>query len=158
MRSKKTHAKKIQLDPIYGSELVSKIINGCMLEGKKSIAAKQIYTAIDLIAQQTGKNGLEYLTEAMENVKPTIEVRSRRVGGASYQVPTPIRPERRDSLAIRWVLNAAKARSNNPTRTLADKLAAEIMEAHENTGAAIKKKLDTHKMAEANKAFAHFRW
>ncbi len=158
MRSKKTPAKKIQLDPIYGSELVSKIINGCMLEGKKSVAAKQIYTAIDLIAEQSGKNGLEYLTEAMENVKPTIEVRSRRVGGASYQVPTPIRPERRDSLAIRWILNAAKARSNNPTRTLADKLAAEIMEAHENTGAAIKKKLDTHKMAEANKAFAHFRW
>lgn len=158
MRSKKTHAKKIQLDPIYGSELVSKIINGCMLEGKKSVAAKQIYTAIDLIAEQSGKNGLEFLTEAMENVKPTIEVRSRRVGGASYQVPTPIRPERRDSLAIRWVLNAAKARSNNPTRTLADKLAAEIMEAHENTGSAIKKKLDTHKMAEANKAFAHFRW
>ncbi len=158
MRSKKTPAKKIQLDPIYGSELVSKIINGCMLEGKKSVAAKQIYTAIDLIAEQSGKDGLEYLTEAMENVKPTIEVRSRRVGGASYQVPTPIRPERRDSLAIRWILNAAKARSNNPTRTLADKLAAEIMEAHENTGAAIKKKLDTHKMAEANKAFAHFRW
>ena len=129
-----------------------------MIEGKKSVAAKQIYAAIDLIAEQTGKNGLEYLTEAMENVKPTIEVRSRRVGGASYQVPTPIRPERRDSLAIRWVLNAAKARSNNPTRTLADKIAAEVLEAHENTGAAIKKKLDTHKMAEANKAFAHFRW
>lgn len=158
MRSKKTHAKKIQLDPIYGSELVSKIINGCMIEGKKSVAAKQIYAAIDLIAEQTGKNGLEYLVEAMENVKPTIEVRSRRVGGASYQVPTPIRPERRDSLAIRWVLNAAKARSNNPTRTLADKIAAEVLEAHENAGAAIKKKLDTHKMAEANKAFAHFRW
>ncbi len=158
MRSKKTHAKKIQLDPIYGSELVSKIINGCMIEGKKSIAAKQIYAAIDLIAEQTGRDGLEYLVEAMENVKPTIEVRSRRVGGASYQVPTPIRPERRDSLAIRWVLNAAKARSNNPTRTLADKIAAEILEAHENAGAAIKKKLDTHKMAEANKAFSHFRW
>jgi len=158
MRSKKTPAKKIQFDPIYGSELVSKIINGCMLEGKKSVAAKQIYAAIDLIAEQSGKNGLEYLTEAMENVKPTIEVRSRRVGGASYQVPTPIRPERRDSLAIRWILNAAKARSNNPTRTLADKIAAEVIEAHENTGAAIKKKLDTHKMAEANKAFAHFRW
>jgi small subunit ribosomal protein S7 len=158
MRSKKTPAKKIQLDPIYGSQLVAKIINGAMLEGKKSVAAKQIYTAIDIIAQQTGKNGLEYLSEAIENVKPTIEVRSRRVGGASYQVPTPIRPERRDSLAIRWVLNAAKARSNNPTRTLADKFAAEILEAHENMGAAIKKKLDTHKMAEANKAFAHFRW
>jgi len=129
-----------------------------MLEGKKSVAAKQIYTAIDIIGQQSGKDGLEYLTEAIENVKPTIEVRSRRVGGASYQVPTPIRPERRDSLAIRWILNAAKARSNNPTRTLADKFAAEIMEAHENQGSAIKKKLDTHKMAEANKAFAHFRW
>jgi small subunit ribosomal protein S7 len=158
MRSKKTHVKKIQFDPIYDSELVSKIINGCMLEGKKSVAAKQIYTAIDLVSAQSGKNGLDYLSEAIENVKPTIEVRSRRVGGASYQVPTPIRPDRRDSLAIRWILNAAKARSNNPTRTLADKLAAEIMEAHENTGAAIKKKLDTHKMAEANKAFAHFRW
>ena len=158
MRSKKTPAKKIQLDPIYGSQLVAKIINGVMLEGKKTVAAKQIYRAIDIIAEQTGKNGLEYLNEAIENVKPTIEVRSRRVGGASYQVPSPIRPERRDSLAIRWVINAAKARSNNPTRTLADKFAAEIMEAHENMGAAIKKKLDTHKMAEANKAFAHFRW
>jgi small subunit ribosomal protein S7 len=158
MRSKKTPAKKIQLDPIYGSQLVAKIINGCMLEGKKSVAAKQIYHAIDLIAEQSGKDGLEFMTEAVENVKPTIEVRSRRVGGASYQVPTPIRPERRDSLAIRWILNAAKARSNNPTRTLADKFAAEIIEAHENQGAAIKKKLDTHKMAEANKAFSHFRW
>ncbi|HOX96282.1 MAG TPA: 30S ribosomal protein S7 [Candidatus Woesebacteria bacterium] len=158
MRSKKTPAKKVQTDPIYGSQLVAKIINGCMLDGKKSVAAKQIYKAIELIAEQSGKDGLEYLSEAIENVKPTIEVRSRRVGGASYQVPSPIRPERRDTLAIRWIIAAAKARSNNPTRTLADKLAAEIMEAHENTGAAIKKKLDTHKMAEANKAFAHFRW
>lgn len=158
MRSKKTPAKRIQTDPIFGSQLVAKLINGCMLEGKKSVAAKQIYQAIEIIEQQSGKNGLEFLTEAIENVKPTIEVRSRRVGGASYQVPTPIRPERRDSLAIRWILNAAKARSNNPTRTLADKFAAEIIEAHENTGAAVKKKLDTHKMAEANKAFAHFRW
>jgi len=158
MRSKKTPPKRIQLDPIYNSQLVAKIINGCMLEGKKSVAAKQVYRAIDIIAEESGKDGLEYLTEAIENVKPTIEVRSRRVGGASYQVPSPIRPERRDSLAIRWVLNAAKARSNNPTRTLAEKFAAEILEAHENAGAAVKKKLDTHKMAEANKAFAHFRW
>lgn len=158
MRSKKTPAKRIQTDPIYDSQLVAKVINGCMLEGKKSVAAKQIYRAIEIIEHQSGKNGLEFLTEAIENVKPTIEVRSRRVGGASYQVPTPIRPERRDSLAIRWILNAAKARSNNPTRTLADKFAAEIIEAHENMGAAVKKKLDTHKMAEANKAFAHFRW
>ncbi len=158
MRSKKTPAKKIQYDTIYSSELVSKLINGCMLDGKKSIAAKQVYNAIDIIAEKSGKDGLEYLNESLENIKPTIEVRSRRVGGASYQVPTPIRPERRNSLAIRWLLNAAKARGANPNRTLAEKIAAEVLEAHENAGNAIKKKLDTHKMAEANKAFSHFRW
>ncbi len=158
MRSKKTPAKKIQTDTIYNSELVSKLINGCMLDGKKSVAAKQVYRAIEIIAEKSGKDGLEYLNEALENVKPTIEVRSRRVGGASYQVPTPVRPERRNSLAIRWLLNAAKARGANPNRTLAEKIAAEVLEAHENAGNAIKKKLDTHKMAEANKAFAHFRW
>ncbi len=158
MRSKKTPAKKIQVDTFYNSELVAKLINSCMLDGKKSIAAKQVYNAIDIIAEKTGKNGLEYLNESLENIKPTIEVRSRRVGGASYQVPTPIRPERRNSLAIRWLLNAAKARGANPNRTLAEKIAAEVLEAHENTGNAIKKKLDTHKMAEANKAFSHFRW
>ncbi len=158
MRSKKTPAKKIQVDAIYSSELVSKLINGCMLDGKKSTAAKQVYNAIDIIAEKSGKDGLEYLNESLENIKPTIEVRSRRVGGASYQVPTPIRPERRNSLAIRWLLNAAKARGANPNRTLAEKIAAEVLEAHENAGNAIKKKLDTHKMAEANKAFSHFRW
>jgi len=158
MRSKKTPAKKVQLDPVYGSPLVAKIINACMLDGKKTVAAKHVYRAIEILKEQTGKDGLIYLNESIENVKPTIETRSRRVGGASYQVPTPIRPERRDSLAIRWVLNAAKARGNNPYRTLAEKLAAELTEAHENQGASIKKKLDTHKMAEANKAFAHFRW
>lgn len=158
MRSKKTPAKKIQLDTIYNSELVAKIINGCMLDGKKSTASKQVYKAIDIITEKSGKDGLEYLNEALENIKPTIEVRSRRVGGASYQVPTPIRPERRNSLAVRWLLNAAKARGANPNRTLAEKIAAEVLEAHENAGNAIKKKLDTHKMAEANKAFSHFRW
>jgi small subunit ribosomal protein S7 len=158
MRSKKTPPKKVQFDPIYGSPLVAKLINGVMEDGKKSVVAKHVYRAIDIVAEQTKKDGLEYLHEALENIKPTIEVRSRRVGGASYQVPTPIRPERRDSLAIRWLINAAKARGANPYRTLADKLAAEIVDAHENAGSAIKKKLDTHKMAEANKAFAHFRW
>ena len=158
MRSKKTPAKKIQYDTIYDSELVAKLINGCMLDGKKSVAAKQVYRAIEILAEKTGKSGIDFLNESLENIKPTIEVRSRRVGGASYQVPTPIRPERRNSLAIRWLLNAAKARGANPYRTLADKIAAEVIEAHENAGAAIKKKLDTHKMAEANKAFAHFRW
>jgi len=158
MRSKKTPSKKIQLDPVHNNALVAKIINGCMLDGKKSVASKQVYKAIDLISEQSGKNGIDFLIESLENIKPTIEVRSRRVGGASYQVPTPIRPERRDSLAVRWLLNAAKARGSNPNRTLAEKIAAEVIEAHENAGAAIKKKLDTHKMAEANKAFAHFRW
>ena len=158
MRSNKTPAKKIQLDPVYGDALVSKLINGVMSDGRKSVAAKQVYKAIDIVAEQTKSDGIVYLNEALNNVKPTIEVRSRRVGGASYQAPTPIRPERRDSLAIRWLINAAKARGANPYRTLADKLAAEIVEAHENAGNAIKKKLDTHKMAEANKAFAHFRW
>ena len=158
MRSKKTPAKKIQYDTIYDSELVAKLINGCMLDGKKSVAAKQVYRAIEILAEKTGKSGIDFLNESLENIKPTIEVRSRRVGGASYQVPTPIRPERRNSLAIRWLLNAAKARGANPYRTLADKIAAEVIEAHENAGAAIKKKLDTHKMAESNKAFAHFRW
>jgi small subunit ribosomal protein S7 len=158
MRSKKTPAKKIQYDTIYNSEMVAKLINGCMLDGKKSTAAKQVYKAIELIKEQTGKDGLEFFSESLENIKPTIEVRSRRVGGASYQVPTPIRPERRNSLAIRWLLNAAKARGANPYRTLAEKIAAEVIEAHDNAGSAIKKKLDTHKMAEANKAFSHFRW
>jgi small subunit ribosomal protein S7 len=158
MRSKKTPAKKIQYDAIYDSELVAKLINNCMLEGKKTVAAKQVYRAIEIIGEKSGKPGIEFLNESLENIKPTIEVRSRRVGGASYQVPTPIRPERRNSLAIRWLLNAAKARGANPYRTLAEKIAAEVIEAHENAGAAIKKKLDTHKMAEANKAFSHFRW
>ncbi len=158
MRSKKTPAKTIKLDAVFGDALVHKMITGVMQDGRKSVAAKQVYKAIDLVAEQSKKDGIEFLNEALNNIKPTIEVRSRRVGGASYQVPTPIRPERRDSLAIRWLINAAKARGSNPYRTLADKLAAEIMEAHENAGNAIKKKLDTHKMAEANKAFAHFRW
>lgn len=158
MRSKSTPTRPVVVDPVYGSPLVAKIINNSMIDGKKTVASKHVYKAIDIITEKTGKDGLTYLSEAIENVKPTIETRSRRVGGASYQVPTPIRPERRDSLAIRWILNAVKARGNNPLRTFAEKLAAELMEAHENQGAAIKKKLDTHKMAEANKAFAHFRW
>ena len=158
MRSKSTPVRPVVLDPIYGNALVSKLINGAMSDGKKSVAARHVYKAIDIIAEKTGKDGVTYMSEAIENVKPTIETRSRRVGGASYQVPTPIRPERRDSLAIRWILNAVKARGSNPLRTFAEKLAAELMDSHENQGAAIKKKLDTHKMAEANKAFAHFRW
>lgn len=158
MRSKKIPTRTTQKDPIYDSTLVTRFINGTMRDGKKSLARRQVYKAMGIIAEQSKKDGLECLTEAVDNVKPTIEVRSRRVGGASYQVPTPIRPERRDTLAVRWILNAARARSNSTYHTFADKLAAEILEAHEGLGAAVKKKLDTHKMAEANKAFAHFRW
>jgi small subunit ribosomal protein S7 len=158
MRSKSTPVKPVVLDPVYGSALVAKIINNAMSDGKKSVATKHVYRAIEIVGEKSGKDGLTYVTEAVENVKPTIETRSRRVGGASYQVPTPVRPERRDSLAIRWILKAVAARGNNPLRTFAEKLAAELMDAHENQGAAIKKKLDTHKMAEANKAFSHFRW
>jgi len=114
MRSKKTPIKVAVKDPVYGSELVAKIISGCMYDGKKTVAAKHVYKALDIIGEQSGKNSLEYLSEAVENVKPTIEVRSRRVGGASYQVPTPIRPERRDSLSVRWIMAAARAKGNNP--------------------------------------------
>lgn len=158
MRSKTAPKRPVVTDTLYNSNLVAKIINKSMIDGKKSVASKHVYKAIDIISEKTGQDGLTYLTEAIENVKPTIETRSRRVGGANYQVPCPIRPDRRDTLAIRWVLNAVKARGNNPLRTFSEKLAAEIMEAHENQGSSIKKKLDTHKMAEANKAFAHFRW
>lgn len=158
MRSKKTPIRPVVIDPVYGSHLVAKLINGCMLSGKKTVAAKHVYKALEIIGSETKQNGLDYLNDTIEKIKPTIEVRSRRVGGASYQVPTPIRPERRQALAIRWLVDAAKSRSNNSYHTFADKLAAEIMEAHEEQGNAIKKKLDIHRMAEANKAFAHFRW
>jgi small subunit ribosomal protein S7 len=158
MRSKKTPKKIIQYDPVYNNALVAKFINCSMLDGKKSIASSHVYAALDEIATKTGVDAIEYLLEAVENVKPTIEVRSRRIGGAGYQVPTPIRPERRDSLAVRWIITAARNRANLPYKTFSAKLAAELMEAHESAGSAMKKKLDTHKMAEANKAFAHFRW
>jgi len=158
MRSKRTPKRITPADPIYDSVMVAKFINGVMQDGRKSVAQKIIYNMIDTLKEKTGQDGLTYLTEAVENVKPNIEVRSRRVGGASYQVPSPVRPERRDSLALRWIINAAKDRSNSSYHTFSEKLVAELMEAHENQGNAIKKKFDTHKMAEANKAFAHFRW
>lgn len=158
MRSKSTPIRPTVTDAVYHSQLVAKLINGCMKSGKKSIAAGHVYKTMDIIKAQFKIDPLEYLTDAIEKIKPTIEVRSRRVGGASYQVPTPIRPERRQSLAIRWLVDAARARSNSGHHTFADKLAAEIIEAHEEQGNTIKKKMDIHRMAEANKAFAHFRW
>ena len=158
MRSKKTPIKKIQLDTIYSSDLVSKLINSSMLDGKKSLAANQVYKAIDILAEKSGKDGLEYLQEAIENLKPTIEVRSRRVGGASYQVPAEVRGERRVSLAVRWIITAAEGRSNKEFHTFAEKLAAELLDASQNLGNAIKKRDTIQKVADANRAFAHFRW
>lgn len=158
MRTKKAPKRNIQPDPVYESRLVARMINSCMHDGKKNLASKHVYKAIKIIEEKSKKDGLEYLQQAIENIKPQMEVRSRRVGGASYQVPTNIRPERKQSLAIRWVVAAARARSNSEFHTFAEKLAAEIMEAYQNQGAAAKKKIDTHKMAEANKAFSHLRW
>jgi len=142
-------------DPKHKSVLAAKFINGLMMGGKKSVAETIFYTALDLIEQQTKKNGLEVFEQAVENVKPILEVRSRRVGGATYQVPVEVRVNRKQALALRWIIGYAKAR---PGKSMAEKLAAELMAAANKEGASIKKREDTHKMAEANKAFAHFRW
>lgn len=145
-------------DPIYNSRLVSRLINRVMKDGKKSVAQKQVYRAFELISQKTKKNPLEVFSKALENVKPTMEVRPRRVGGAAYQVPMPVRGERREALAIRWLIQYARKRSSTEYHYFYEKLAAEILDAHQNQGGAVKKKEEVHRMAEANKAFAHFRW
>jgi small subunit ribosomal protein S7 len=142
-------------DPIYGSKVVTKFINGIMLDGKKSVAETVMYSALKIAEEKTGKKGIEIFDEAIENVKPLMEVKSRRVGGATYQVPIEVRPVRQQALAIRWIIDAARKRNE---RTMAQRLANELIEASEKRGAAFKKKEDTYKMAEANKAFAHYRW
>jgi len=147
--------REILPDPIYNSKVVSKFISAIMKDGKKSTAARICYGAFDVIKQKTGNDPLKVFKTAMENVKPVIEVKSRRVGGATYQVPVDIRPQRKMALAFRWLIGYSQARGE---RTMSEKLAAELMDAANNTGASIKKKEDTHRMAEANKAFAHYRW
>jgi small subunit ribosomal protein S7 len=142
-------------DPIYGSKVVTKFINGIMLDGKKSVAETVMYSALKIAEEKTGKKGIEVFDEAIENVKPLMEVKSRRVGGATYQVPVEVRPVRQQALAIRWIIDAARKRNE---RTMAARLANELIEASEKRGSAYKKKEDTYKMAEANKAFAHYRW
>lgn len=142
-------------DPIYNDKTVSRLINSIMLDGKKGVAQKICYDAFDIIKEKTGKNPLEVFEEAMNNIMPVLEVKARRVGGATYQVPMEVRPERRQTLGLRWLTTYAKKRSE---RTMKERLAGEIMDATNNLGAAAKKKDDTHKMAEANKAFAHYRW
>ena len=145
-------------DPKFGSEVLAKFMNMVMKDGKKSAAERILYGAIDRISEKTGRQGadaVELITVALDNVKPAVEVKSRRVGGATYQVPVEVRPTRRQTLAMRWIIDAARSRSE---KSMAHRLANELMEAAENRGAAVRKREDTHRMAEANKAFAHYRW
>ena len=147
--------REILPDPIYSSVLVTKLVNSIMLDGKKGVAQKVVYGAFDIIREKTGKEPQEVFVQAMENIMPSLEVKARRVGGATYQVPMEVRPARRQTLGLRWLTNYSRARGE---RTMAERLAGEIMDAANNTGSAVKKREDTHKMAESNKAFAHFRW
>jgi len=142
-------------DPKFGSELLAKFVNTIMKDGKKSIAESVVYGALDAIAAKKGSEGLEVLEEALDNVRPSVEVKSRRVGGATYQVPVEVRSSRQNALAMRWLVDAARRRGE---KSMALKLAGELMDAAEKRGSAVKKREDTHRMAEANKAFAHFRW
>lgn len=157
MRTKKTYHKLLPADPIYGSRLVTRFVNRVMLSGKKTIAEAQVYKALDIIKEKN-EDPIKIFETAINNVGPKTEVKTRRVGGASYQVPMEVRGDRRVALAIRWIVEFAKKRSNREFHTFAEKLAVEIMDAANNTGEAIKKRDTVHRMADANKAFAHFRW
>lgn len=150
--------RQIELDPIYGSRLLTKLINRSMYDGKKSVAQREAYRAIELISEKTKENGIEVFEKAIETIKPEMEVRARRVGGAAYQVPMQVRGDRKESLAIRWLVNAARSRSNSEFHTFGEKLAAEIMDAVKGEGGAMRKKQEMEKQADANKAFSHFRW
>ena len=154
-RKKKTIDRKIAPDPKYNSVVVSKFVNRMMWEGKRSVSLRIIHEALGILQNKADKEPLEVFLKALDNVKPVIEVKSRRVGGATYQVPVEIRETRREALGMRWIINAARARSG---KGMGDRLAAELLDAYNSTGTAFKKKEDTHKMAEANKAFAHYRW
>ena len=142
-------------DPLYNSKLVTKLINTIMYDGKKGIAQNIVYDAFDIVKEKTGKDPVEAFNEAMENIMPALEIKARRVGGATYQVPMEVRPERRQTLGLRWITLYSR---NRGEKTMKERLAGEIMDAINGTGGAVKKREDTHKMAEANKAFAHFRW
>ena len=147
--------RELLADPVYNSVLVTKLVNSIMLDGKKGVAQKIVYGAFDIIKEKTDRDPLEVFTEAMNNIMPALEVKARRVGGATYQVPIEVRPERRQTLGLRWLTMYARKRGE---KTMKERLAGEIMDAANGTGAAVKKCEDTHKMAESNKAFAHFRW
>ena len=147
--------REVLADPIYGSTVITKLINQLMLDGKRGVAQKAVYDAFDLIKEKTGREPAEVFQQAMDNIMPVVEVKARRVGGSTYQVPIEIRPERRQTLGLRWLVSYAR---NRGERTIAEKLAGEIMDGANQAGNAFKKKEDTHKMAEANRAFAHYRW
>ena len=154
-RRGKIAKREVLPDPMYNSIMVTRLVNNIMLDGKKGVAQKIVYDAFEIVEAKTGKNGLEAFEEALENIMPVLECKTRRVGGANYQVPLEVRPERRETLGLRWLTNYSRTRSE---RTMKERLAGEIMDAINSTGGAFKKKEDVHKMAEANKAFAHFRW
>ena len=147
--------RNIDPDPLYHSTVITKLVNQLMLDGKKSLAERICYGAFDIIKEKTGSDPMEVFEKAMKNVLPTLEVKARRVGGANYQVPIEVRADRRQTLAVRWIVNYARQRSG---KSFKERLAGELMDAANNVGGAVKKKEDTHKMAEANKAFAHYRW
>lgn len=150
--------RKIAPDSVYNDVMVAKLVNRSMVDGKKSVVQRQIYSAFEMIGEKTKKEPVEVFYQAISNIKPTMEVRPRRIGGAAYQVPTPVRGRRQEALAIRWLVEAARSKPNGEFKTYADKLSAEIMDAASGGGVAVKKREEMEKMAEANKAFAHFRW
>ncbi len=154
---RKGHIQKrdVLADPVYNSKIVTKLVNNIMLDGKKGIAQKIVYGAFEQVAEKSGKDAMEVFEAAMNNLMPVLEVKARRIGGATYQVPVEVRPERRQALALRWLTMFSRKRSE---KTMVDRLANEILDASNNTGNAVKRKEDMHKMAEANKAFAHYRW
>jgi small subunit ribosomal protein S7 len=154
-RRRVAQRREVIPDPRFGSEILARFVNMLMLDGKKSVAEKVVYGALDHISAKTNQSSLDVLTKALENVQPLVEVKSRRVGGATYQVPVEVRPARRAALAMRWLIDAARKRSE---KGMVMKLAAELLDANDNRGSAVKKREDTHRMAEANKAFSHYRW
>jgi len=154
-RRRSPEKRELPGDPRYGDVMVTKFINYCMRDGKRSVAEKALYTALDVVKERSGQDGIDVFRSALNNVKPSVEVKSRRIGGATYQVPVEVRAERRTQLAMRWLIGFARSR---PEHTFAERLAAELLMASKNEGPSIKKREDTHRMAEANRAFAHCRW
>ena len=155
MRKRQAIKRDVLADPIYNSKMITKLINGIMLDGKKGTAQKILYTSLDIVKEKTGKDPVEVLNQAFENIKPALEIKSRRIGGSNYSVPMEVREDRANALTLRWLIQYAKSRNG---KGMAENLAAEIIDASNGVGGAVKKREDTHKMAEANKAYAHYRW